>query len=240
MHILPAVDIKGGKAVRLFRGEKDRETVYSDSPADMARKWADQGATYLHVVDLDGAFDGESENEAHVRDIVRAVDIPVEVGGGIRSVEKAKRLVGYGVERVIVGTRALESREFVDELVAALPGHVNIGVDARDGKVAIKGWTEVSGVESTEFLAGFSGSGVSGIIYTDISRDGALAGVNVEAMRAACAATDVPIIASGGVTSVRDIVALRDLPLFGIIVGKALYEDRLTLKDAMRALSVPS
>lgn len=236
MHIIPAVDIRGGKAVRLFQGEKDRETVYSDSPADMARRWADEGATYLHIVDLDGAFDGDSGNERHIGEIVGAVSVPVEVGGGIRTVEKARRLVDLGVDRVIVGTRALESRVFVDELLAALPGRVNIGVDARGGKVAIRGWTETSGVDSFVFLASLRGSGVSGVIYTDISRDGAMAGVNVEAMRAACAATDVPIIASGGVTSVADIVALRDLPLFGIITGKAIYEGRLTLAEAMAAL----
>ncbi len=236
MHILPAVDIKNGKAVRLVQGEKDRETVYSDSPADMARRWADQGATYLHVVDLDGAFDGVSENEPHIEAIVKAVSIPVEIGGGIRTLEKAKRLVGLGVERVIIGTKALESRTFVDELVAALPGRINIGVDARDGLVAVKGWTETSSVNAEEFLASLSGSGVSGIIYTDISRDGALAGANVEAMAAACKATDVPIIASGGVTSLADIEALSKLPLFGIIVGKALYEGRLDLREAMRAL----
>ena len=236
MHIIPAVDIKNGKAVRLLRGEKDKETVYSDSPADMARRWTDQGATYLHVVDLDGAFDGVSANEPHIRDIVKAVKIPVEIGGGVRDLEKARRLVGYGVDRVILGTRALESRQFVDDLIAALPGHINIGIDARDGLVAVKGWTETSAVKAVDFLADLSGSGVSAIIYTDISRDGALVGVNVPAMRAACQATDVPIIASGGVTSAADILALRDLPLFGIIVGKALYEERLTLKEAMTAL----
>lgn len=236
MHILPAVDIKNGKAVRLVQGEKDRETVYSDSPTDMARRWADQGATYLHVVDLDGAFDGVSENEPHIEAIVKAVGIPVEVGGGIRTLEKAKRLVGLGVARVIIGTKALESRAFVDELVAALPGHINIGVDARDGLVAVKGWTETSSVDAEKFLASLSGSGVSGIIYTDISRDGALAGANVEAMAAACKATEVPIIASGGVTSLADIEALAKLPLFGIIVGKALYEGRLDLAAAIFGL----
>ncbi len=237
MHILPAVDIKGGKAVRLFRGEKDRETVYADSPADMARRWADEGATYLHVVDLDGAFDGDSSNEKHVAAIVRAVSIPVEVGGGVRTLAKARRLVDLGVDRVIVGTRALESREFVDTLVAALPGRVNVGVDARDGMVAVKGWTETSGTRATDFLASLKGSGVAGIIYTDISRDGALAGVNADAMRAACGATDIPVIASGGVTAAEDIRALKELPLFGIIVGKALYENRLTLAGAMAALA---
>ncbi|MCC8190029.1 MAG: 1-(5-phosphoribosyl)-5-[(5-phosphoribosylamino)methylideneamino]imidazole-4-carboxamide isomerase [Planctomycetes bacterium] len=236
MHIIPAVDIRDGKAVRLFQGDKNRETVYSDSPADMARRWADQGATYLHVVDLDGAFDGDSANEPHIQAIVRAVTIPVEVGGGVRSLDKARRLVDLGVDRVIVGTRALEAPEFVQQLTAALPGRINVGVDARDGLVAIKGWTETSGVRAEEFLASFSGSAVGAIIYTDISRDGALAGVNVPAMRSACQATDIPIIASGGVTSVEDIRALRDLPLFGIITGKALYDGRLTLAEAMAAL----
>ncbi len=236
MHIIPAVDIKNGKAVRLFRGEKDKETVYSDSPADMARRWADEGATYLHVVDLDGAFDGESENEPHIRSIVQAVSIPVEVGGGIRTLDKARRLADFGVDRIIIGTRALESRSFVDELIRALPGKINVGIDAKDGMVAVKGWTETSTVDAESFLASFTGSGVSGIIYTDISRDGALAGVNVGAMKTACLATDVPIIASGGVTSVDDIAALRDLPLFGIITGKAIYEGRLTIASAMAAL----
>ncbi len=236
MHILPAVDIKNGKAVRLLRGEKDQETVYSSSPMDMAKRWESEGATYLHVVDLDGAFDGVSENEKYIKEIAMTLDIPVEVGGGIRTLDKAKRLVDYGVERVIIGTKALESRDFIDQLVKELPGKINIGVDARDGKVAIKGWTETSGVDSSEFLKSLNDSGVSGIIYTDISRDGAMAGVNVDAMKMACNATDIPVIASGGVTSVDDITSLRELPLFGIIVGKALYEGAMTLQQAMAAL----
>lgn len=236
MHIIPAIDIMGGKAVRLFQGEKDREKVYADNPVDMAKRWADDGATYLHVVDLDGAFEGESGNEGFIRDIVKAVDFPVEVGGGVRSLEKAKRLVECGVDRVIVGTRALESREFIDELVATFPGKVNVGIDARGGMVTVKGWTETSGVKATELLSSFSGSGVSEIIFTDTSRDGALEGVNAPAMREACEVTAVPIIASGGMTSLEDIVKLRDLPLFGIIVGTALYEGRMTLPEAMAAL----
>jgi phosphoribosylformimino-5-aminoimidazole carboxamide ribotide isomerase len=236
MHIIPAVDVKGGKAVRLFRGERDRETIYSGSPADMARRWADEGATYLHVVDLDGAFNGVSENESHIRDIVTAVDIPVEVGGGIRDHDKAKRLVDYGVERIIVGTKALQSPEFVAELTAALPGKINVGVDARDGFVAIHGWTETSEVRAVDFLARLDGLGVSGVIYTDISRDGALLGANLAAMKAACEAARTPVIASGGVTSLEDVRALAELPLFGMIVGKALYEGRLGLREAMDAV----
>lgn len=233
MHIIPAVDIKGGKAVRLFQGVRDSQTVYADSPVDMARRWADQGATWLHVVDLDGAFDGESANEPHVRDIIRALSIPVQVGGGIRTLDKARRLVDYGAARVIVGTRALESREFLDQLLKALPGKIGVGVDARDGMVAVRGWTETSEVDAEGFLGSLRGSGASAVIYTDISRDGALTGANVEAMRRATQATDVPIIASGGVSALSDVKALAKLPLWGMIVGKALYEDRLSLSDAM-------
>lgn len=236
MHILPAVDIKGGRAVRLFQGEKDKETVYADSPVEAARNWVEQGATYLHVVDLDGAFDGVSENEKYIKEIAQTFSVPVEVGGGIRTLEKAQRLIDYGVERVIIGTKALEDRALLDSMIAALPGRVNVGVDARDGFVSIKGWTETSGKKAEDFLAELSGSGVAAIIYTDISRDGALVGANVEAMRRATEATDIPIIASGGVTSVEDIRALAKLPLFGIISGKALYDGRLTLKEAMDAL----
>ncbi|MDR3077596.1 MAG: 1-(5-phosphoribosyl)-5-[(5-phosphoribosylamino)methylideneamino]imidazole-4-carboxamide isomerase [Planctomycetota bacterium] len=236
---MPAIDIKDGKTVRLLRGERDQVTIYPGSPADMARHWEDQGATYLHVVDLDGAFDGVSANEPHIRDIVKAVSIPVEVGGGVRDLAKARRLADLGAARIILGTRALESRSFVDEMLRDLPGKINLGVDARGGRVAIKGWTETSGVAAADFLASFSGSGVQAIIYTDISRDGALAGANVQAMREACLATDIPIIASGGVSSPEDIRSLRELPLFGIIIGKALYEGKLSLKEAMAALDPP-
>ena len=141
MHIIPAIDIRAGRAVRLFRGEKERETVYSGSPADTARRWADQGATRLHVVDLDGAFEGTGANEPHIGEIVRAARIPVQAGGGIRDIEKARRLIDCGGERLILGTRALESRRFVDDMLQAFPGRIIVGVDARGGKVAVKGWT---------------------------------------------------------------------------------------------------
>lgn len=237
MHIIPAVDIKEGKAVRLFQGERERETVYSSSPLDMARRWEDEGATYLHVVDLDGAFDGHSNNEKHIEQIVGKLKIPVEIGGGIRSLEKAQRLCSYGADRVIIGTKALEDPGLLKEMLSALPGKVNVGVDARDGYVSVKGWTETSGKKAVDFLRELSGLGVAAIIYTDISRDGALAGANVEAMRQATQATDIPIIASGGVTSTDDITALSKLPLFGIISGKALYDGRMSLQEAMAALN---
>lgn len=236
MHIIPAVDIRNGKAVRLFQGRKDRETVYGDSPVAMARRWADAGATWLHVVDLDGAFEGESANEAHIREITASLDIPVQVGGGVRSVEKAARLLDAGVARVIVGTGALEDRRFLDELLAAFARKVCVGVDVRDGFVAVKGWTETSAVKAEDFLQTLPATEVAAVIYTDISRDGALQGVNVEAMRRATEVTAIPIIASGGVTGVADIKALAKLPLFGIITGTALYDGRLTLPEAMAAL----
>lgn len=237
MHIIPAVDIKNGKAVRLFQGRRDQETVYGDRPLDMALRWQDEGATYLHVVDLDGAFDGESANAPHLKEILANVKIPVEIGGGIRTLEKAKKYCDWGAARVIIGTKALEDRALLESMVAALPGHVNVGVDAKDGMVAVRGWTETSGVKAEDFLAALSPLDLGAIIYTDISRDGALQGVNVPAMRRATEVTRIPIIASGGVTSVADIRALAPLPLFGIISGKALYDGRLTLRDAMAALS---
>jgi phosphoribosylformimino-5-aminoimidazole carboxamide ribotide isomerase len=237
MHILPAVDIRDGRAVRLVQGRADQETVYSDSPVDAAKRWLDDGARWLHVVDLDGAFEAERSNESDVLAIAAAMEIPVEVGGGIRDVAKARRLVEGGVDRVIIGTRALEDRGFVDQLLAEMPGHVHVGIDARDGYVAVRGWTETSRVRADRMLQSFSGSGLGAIIYTDISRDGALAGPNLEAMQAATEATDVPIIASGGVSSAEDVRALSHLPLFGIIIGKALYDGRLTLAEAHEAVA---
>lgn len=237
MYILPAVDIKDGQAVRLFQGRRDDAVVYDASPAAAAQRWFDAGARYLHVVDLDGAFDGVSRNEPHIAEIARLAPVPVQVGGGIRSRDKVARLLDAGVSRVIVGTQAIEDRAWLDALFAEFPGQVVVGVDARDGWVAVRGWTETSTVRAEDFLSSLAGSGAAGIVYTDIARDGALAGANVDAMRRACAVTDVPIIASGGVTSVEDVRALSTLPLLGIIVGKALYEGRLTLAEAEAALA---
>ncbi len=233
MHIMPAVDIKEGKVVRLLQGARDRETVYGDSPADAARHWAEQGATWLHVVDLDAAFDGTSENEPRIREIAQAVDIPVQVGGGVRSLEKAERLIAAGVARVVVGTKALESRSFLETLAAALPGRIHVGVDARDGYVAVKGWTETTAQTAEDFLKRLPADRIGAVIYTDISRDGALTGPNVPALQRATKLTTIPIIASGGVSTLDDIRALAGLPLFGIISGRALYEGAFTLQEAM-------
>jgi len=235
MLLLPAIDLREGKVVRLLRGERNRETVYGDSPADAACRWRDEGAEWLHVVDLDGAFDGVSRNEPCLEAIVRAAGIPVEVGGGIRTREKAERLLGFGVARVILGTKALEDRAFLRELCAAHPGKVCVGVDARDGRVVTRGWVEESPVRADDFLRELAGCGAAAAIVTDIARDGALAGPNLEAMRSACAASPLPVIASGGVTTVEDIRALAKLPLLGAIIGKALYEGSLRFADALAA-----
>jgi phosphoribosylformimino-5-aminoimidazole carboxamide ribotide isomerase len=236
MHILPAVDIKNGRAVRLYQGRADQETVYDNDPLNAARRWAEAGATYLHVVDLDGAFGDETGNEESVLAMARELDIPVEVGGGVRTVEKAKRLVDGGIDRVIVGTKAVDAA-FLDELLEALPGRVNIGVDVRDGYVAVKGWVEKSDIRADDFLREVTSRPVGAVIYTDISRDGALQGPNVEAIRRAAQIADAPVIASGGVSSVMDVKALAGLPLFGIIIGKALYDGRITLEEAQAAVT---
>ena len=233
MHVLPAVDIQGGRTVRLFQGVRDQSKIYDYSPLDAARRWADQGAAWLHVVDLDGAFDGRSGNEPCIEQIAGALAIPIQVGGGVRSAEKARRLLGYGAARVVVGTRALESRAFLEELAREFPGKIVVGVDARDGFAAVRGWTETSRTPAAEFLRSLAGLDLAGVVYTDIARDGAMAGVNVEAMRRAAEASPVPVVASGGVCSLEDVRALAGLPLFGMIVGKALYEGALSLREIL-------
>ena len=240
MIIIPAVDIKDGQAVRLYQGRRDTTTLYDPDPAAAALRWLEAGARFLHVVDLDGAFDGASRNEPHLARIAElcakaSPAVPLQVGGGVRDAAKFRRLIELGASRVVVGTRALEDRAFLDELLARHPGKAVVGVDARDGRVAVRGWTQTTEKSAEDFLRSLSGSGAAGVVYTDISRDGAMAGANIEAMRRACGATDIPVIASGGVTSAEDVRALAVLPLFGAIVGKALYEGRLTLAEAEAA-----
>lgn len=236
MHILPAVDIKNGKAVRLFQGLRERETVYGDRPLDMALRWQDAGATYLHVVDLDGAFDGESQNAPYIQEILQTVKIPVEVGGGIRTLEKAQQLCDWGAVQIILGTRALTDRDLLEQMLTALPQKINVGVDAKNGQVAIHGWTETCEKNAEDFLRELSALPIHAIIYTDIARDGALNGVNFAAIKRATEICKIPLIASGGVTTLDDIRALAKLPLFGIISGKALYDGHLNLHDAINAL----
>lgn len=236
MQLYPAIDIKGGKCVRLTQGLFDNVKVYSDTPADMARLWRDQGATYLHLVDLDGALAGRSVNEAVIRSIVETVDIPVEIGGGIRSVEAARHMLDLGVARVIIGTRAVERPEFMKELAETFgPERIVAGVDAKDGLVAIQGWEAVSSVTAGELCFKMKEFGIRHVVYTDISRDGMLNGPNVEATRQLTMDTGLDIIASGGVSSMEDLKRLYDGGIQGAIIGKALYEKRVDLREAVKA-----
>ncbi len=236
--ILPAIDLKDGQCVRLRQGRADDVTVYSPDPVRMARHWADAGGDYLHVVDLDGAFEGAPVHQEVIGRMVEAIDIPVEVGGGLRTDEDIQQLLGLGVARVILGTRACASPEHLAELIERFGDRIAVGIDARDGQVQVKGWTETTAMKATDLARQMGEAGVATIIYTDTARDGMLHGVNVDAMAAICKATESEVIASGGVSSADDIRALSQLQcanLTGAIVGKALYEERVSIAELKAA-----
>lgn len=237
MILLPAIDILGGRVVRLRQGRREEVTVYGDDPAAFARRWREEGASWLHIVDLDGAFDGAPRNLDSVRRIVESSGVPCELGGGMRDAAAVAAAFEAGVARAIIGSRAAGSMDFVAELVARFGGdRIAVGIDARDGKVAVRGWTETSGIGALELARQAADAGAQTIIYTDIATDGMLAGPNLEAMRAMCEAIDVGIIASGGVSTPSDIDALRKIPrLAGAIVGKALYDGKTSLPAMLRA-----
>lgn len=238
MLIIPAIDLKDGACVRLRQGRMDDATVFGNDPLAMAARWVEEGARRLHLVDLNGAFAGEPVNEAAVRAITRAFpELPVQIGGGIRTREIAARYLDAGVRWVIVGTRAVQDPDFVDALCAEFPDRVIVGIDARDGMVATDGWAEVSRVSATALARRFAQSGVSAIVYTDIARDGMLGGVNVGSTCALAAEGGMPVIASGGVASLADVQALvaRAEPrILGAITGRAIYEGALDLAQAQR------
>jgi phosphoribosylformimino-5-aminoimidazole carboxamide ribotide isomerase len=234
MIIIPAIDLKDGKCVRLLQGKKEEVTVYSDDPAAMAEHWVDLGARLLHVVDLDGAFSGEQKNIEKIREIRKRISIPIELGGGIRDIERISQLVDMGVDRVIIGTSAASNPEMIQEAAQKYPGQVLVGIDAKDGKVAVKGWVEVTEWGAIDFAGKMEALGAAGIIYTDISRDGMLTGPNVDAMAKMVKAVKIPVIASGGVSNLDDIGSLMQIQdLWGVITGKALYSGSLDLKKAI-------
>lgn len=234
MIVIPAIDLKDGKCVRLLQGRKEDVTVYSDDPAAMAKQWEDLGAELLHVVDLDGAFTGEQKNFDKIKAIREAINIPIELGGGIRDVERIKMLIDLGVDRTIIGTSAAKNPEVVKEACEKFPGRVIVGIDAKDGKVAVKGWVEVTKLDAIEFAREMESIGTAGIIYTDISRDGMLSGPNIEAMAKMVEAVKIPVIASGGVSKLDDIKSLMQIEnLWGVITGKALYAGSMDLKEAI-------
>ena len=239
MEIIPAIDLLGGACVRLHQGDYDQVTRFSDDPVAQALSWQEQGATRLHLVDLDGAKSGDPVNDTSVRAITEALDIPVQLGGGVRTVERAESLLSVGLDRVILGTAAIENPALVRELAGRYPEQIIVGIDARDGKVATRGWIEESNVEATALAKELSGVGIAAIISTDIATDGTLAGPNLEALRSMAEASSVPVIASGGVGCMADLLALLSLEPYGVtgvIVGRALYDGRVMLKEGIQAV----
>ena len=233
MEIFPAIDLKEGKAVRLSKGEMSSAKIYSDEPQNLAKEFEDAGAKWLHVVDLDGAFAGEAVNFKTIEKIVKSTNLRVQVGGGIRDEARIKAYLTLGVSRVILGSVALKDPDFVKKMAKIYP--VVVGIDAKDGYVAVQGWADVSEVKASDLAAAFAGVGVQAIICTDISKDGMLGGVNVEFTRQIARASGVETIASGGVSGLEDILALKNTgDVGGVIVGKAYYEGRIDLKAAFR------
>ena len=236
MIVYPAIDLKDGKAVRLVRGAMDSATVFNEDPAAQAGQFAGAGFAWLHLVDLDGAFAGKPMNRAAVEAILKAVEMPVQLGGGMRDMATIEGWLGAGVRRVILGTAAVENPDLVRRACARFPGRVAVGIDARGGRVAVKGWAEDGGVEAAELARRAAGEGAAAIIYTDIERDGALQGVNVESTHRLAREVDVPVIASGGVASLDDIAALmacREPVIAGVICGRALYDGRIDPASAL-------
>lgn len=235
MILFPAVDIKGGQCVRLAQGKVNEVTVFSDDPVGPALQWAEQGGRFLHVVDLDGAFSGKPKNYDLIKRICSEINIPVQLGGGIRDIETAKSYVEAGVSRLIIGTMALENPDLFAELCVALPGKIGVSLDAVDGALKTKGWVEDSGQMIEDVLPRMEKNGVSFIIYTDIARDGMQTGVNLDALDRLCSLTSIPIIAAGGVHTIADIMALYPLSkkgLEGAISGRAIYTGTLDVKEA--------
>ena len=236
MEIIPAIDLKGGNCVRLLQGDMERDTVFSDDPVATAKKWEAAGAPRLHVVDLDGAFKGEPENRKIIEQIVDALHIPVQVGGGIRDLETIGSYVEAGVDRVILGTIAQKDPKLVVKACELFHERIVVGIDAKDGMVAVEGWAEVTSESAMALAAEYEDYGVAAIIYTDISRDGMMQGVNIEATRELALSVDIPIIASGGISSIDDIRALLPTEkdgVEGVITGRAIYSGSLDLREAV-------
>lgn len=240
MQIWPAIDLRGGRCVRLQQGDYNRETVFGDDPAAVARQFVADGAEYLHVVDLDGARGGRPENLASIRAIRAAVQVPMQLGGGIRGDDTIAELVSLGIDRLVIGTRGLEDPNWLRHAARAHPGRLVLGVDARDGMVATHGWLSTSGTSAVELIELFDSEPLAAVVYTDIAQDGMLAGPNVTALAQLIQAIKLPVVASGGVTTAADVARLAALPAAGAIIGRALYEGRITLAAALAAAKSPA
>jgi phosphoribosylformimino-5-aminoimidazole carboxamide ribotide isomerase len=235
MEIWPAIDIRGGKCVRLAQGDYGRETVFGDDPAAMARRWVEGGAQQLHLVDLDGARDAASANLTAVADVVAAVDVPCELGGGVRDEATIRSLLDLGLARLVIGTRALKQPDWFGRMCRQFPQQLVLGIDARNGLVATDGWLETSETSAIELARRLADEPLAAIVYTDIAKDGMLAGPNVPAMEAMRQAVDCPVVASGGVTTVDDVRRLAAAGMAGCIIGRALYEGTLSLDEVLAA-----
>ncbi len=237
MIVIPAVDLKDGKCVRLSQGRMDQESVYSENPVDMAKRWESEGAERLHVVDLNGAVIGKPVHRPLIKEISQSVHIPVEVGGGIRDLATIEDYLAFGVRWVVLGTAAFQKRALVEEACRRFPEKVILGIDAKGGKVAIQGWKEVVSLEATDLAKQFEGKGFSAIIFTDIERDGMGTGLNFESTKRLARSTSTPVIASGGVSRIEEVERLLELEedgVIGVIVGRALYTGSLKLKEALQ------
>jgi phosphoribosylformimino-5-aminoimidazole carboxamide ribotide isomerase len=242
MLIIPAVDIKNGKCVRLFQGRLDSETVFSDDPAAMAKRWENEGAEIIHVIDLDGAVEKSPKNLNSIQKIIESVEAYIQVGGGIRTEKTAKMYLDLGVKRVIIGTEAIKNPKFVKDACKAFPDQIVVGIDARDGLVAIEGWTETTRIKAVDLARRFEDCGVAAINFTDIHRDGMETGPNIEATRRIAEAVSIPVVASGGVSTIEDIKKLMPLEaagVVGVITGRALYSGSLSLKAAIEVSTNP-
>ncbi|MBS0337729.1 MAG: 1-(5-phosphoribosyl)-5-[(5-phosphoribosylamino)methylideneamino]imidazole-4-carboxamide isomerase [Proteobacteria bacterium] len=240
MLIIPAIDLKDGRCVRLQQGDMDSATVFSDDPVAMARNWAGQGARRLHIVDLNGAIAGKPKNEKVIRDMIAAVgdSLPIQLGGGIRDLDTIESYIDAGVAYVIIGTAAVKNPGFLHDACYAFPGHIIVGLDAKDGKVAVEGWSKMTGHDVIDLGKKFEDYGVEALVYTDIGRDGMLTGVNIEATLKLAQAIRIPIIASGGLSNIKDVQAVCKLVpegIVGAIAGRALYEGKLDFKKAQAA-----
>jgi len=238
MLLIPAIDLKDGKCVRLRQGRMDDETVFGDDPVEVARRWVDAGARRLHMVDLNGAFEGKPVNAASIRAVAEAFpDLPIQVGGGIRDEDTVQAYLNAGVQYTIIGTKAVSAPHFINDLCVEFPGHIIVGLDAKEGKVAIDGWSKLSHHSVIDMAQRFEQDGVEAIVYTDIGRDGMMNGVNIESTVELARAITIPVIASGGITSIEDVRALcavTDEGINGAITGRAIYEGTLDLAQAQQ------
>ena len=240
MKLIPAIDLMNGKCVRLFKGDFNKRKDFSKEPHEQAQFWESEGAECIHIVDLDAAKSGNPSNDKTIKEIVKTVNIPIQIGGGIRSQERIEQLFSYGIDKVIMGTSAIENKALVKELSNKFPGRIIVGIDAKEGKVSTRGWLEQSNILATDLVKEFSSFKIASFIVTDINTDGTLEGTNEDFIRDILNITDIPVIASGGIGSISDLLSLikfESFGLYGVIVGKALYENKFTINEANKVLS---